>query len=180
MEANYQAKESEVATLNEKNANLTADLDDLKSELNNAMSLGSESQEKTTQLSNELQELKSKLESTQSENANLQSQLQEFNDLLLKKDGEISNLSDSIGEKEKLIEAQTSLIEEVETELSELKPPEIGSGGFVSDERVTCPMCGAVGQNIKQIEDKGKVLSYVGHIPMYAKKHVCKKCGYEF
>ena len=25
-----------------------------------------------------------------------------------------------------------------------------------------------------------EVLSYVGNIPMYAKKHVCKKCGYEF
>ena len=99
---------------------------------------------------------------------------------MLQKNGEINNLSGSIGEKEKLIEAQTSLIEEVETELSELKPPDIGSGGFVSDERTTCPMCGAVGHNIKQIEDKGKVLSYVGHIPMYAKKHVCKKCGYEF
>ena len=83
-------------------------------------------------------------------------------------------------EKEKLIEAQTARIEEAETELSELKPPEIGAGGFANDERVTCPMCGAVGGNIKQTEDKSKVLSYVGHIPMYAKKHVCKKCGYEF
>jgi hypothetical protein len=41
-------------------------------------------------------------------------------------------------------------------------------------------MCGAVGHNIKVEEDKTKVLSYVGHIPMYAKKHVCKKCGYDF
>jgi len=41
-------------------------------------------------------------------------------------------------------------------------------------------MCGSVGGDIKTVEDKTKVLSYVGHIPMYAKKHVCKKCGYEF
>ena len=75
---------------------------------------------------------------------------------------------------------QTLWDEEVETELSELKPPEIGAGGFLSDERVTCPMCGAVGHDIKMEEDKSKVLSYVGHIPMYAKKHVCKKCGYDF
>ena len=36
------------------------------------------------------------------------------------------------------------------------------------------------GHDIKTMEDKTKVLSYVGHIPMYAKKNVCKKCGYEF
>ncbi|MFW9880585.1 MAG: hypothetical protein ACFFG0_46545, partial [Candidatus Thorarchaeota archaeon] len=78
------------------------------------------------------------------------------------------------------LESTTAHLHEVETELEELKPPEIGKGGFASDERITCPMCGAVGSNIKVTEDKTKVLSYVGHIPMYAKKHVCKKCGYEF
>ena len=56
---------------------------------------------------------------------------------------------------------------------------EIGAGEFISEE-ITCPMCSAVGGKIKIIEDKSKILSYVGHIPMYAKKHVCKKCGYEF
>ena len=36
------------------------------------------------------------------------------------------------------------------------------------------------GTEIKDIEDKSKVLSYVGHMPMYARKHSCKKCGYEW
>lgn len=57
---------------------------------------------------------------------------------------------------------------------------EIGAGEFVSEEKITCPMCSAVGGKIKTIEGRSKILSYVGHIPMYAKKHVCKKCGYEF
>jgi len=100
--------------------------------------------------------------------------------MLLQKDTNIQELSNNIGAKEKLIEAQTVHLDEVETELGELKPPEMGTGGFASDERTTCPMCGSVGRDVKQIEDKTKVLSYVGHIPMYAKKHVCKKCGYEF
>jgi hypothetical protein len=89
-------------------------------------------------------------------------------------------LTDQVSEKEQVLESTTAHLTEVESELDELKPPEIGAGGFASDERITCPMCGAVGSNIKVIEDKTKVLSYVGHIPMYAKKHVCKKCGYEF
>ena len=114
------------------------------------------------------------------ENAQLTNQVTELNNLLLQKDTQLKDLSENIGQKDKLIQAQTAHLEEVETELTELKPPEIGGGGFMGEERVTCPMCGAVGNNIKQIEDKSKVLSYVGHIPMYAKKHVCKKCGYEF
>ena len=48
------------------------------------------------------------------------------------------------------------------------------------DIRIMCPMCGAVDRDIKTIEDRSKVLTYIGHIPMYAKKNVCKKCGYEF
>ncbi|MHA2473154.1 MAG: hypothetical protein ACXAES_07975, partial [Promethearchaeota archaeon] len=85
-----------------------------------------------------------------------------------------------MSEKEQIIETTTAHLTEVESELEEYRPPDMGAGGFASEERITCPMCGAVGHDIKTVEDKGKVLSYVGHIPMYAKKHVCKKCGYEF
>ena len=49
---------------------------------------------------------------------------------------------------------------------------------YSMDSRIICPMCSAT--NIKDMEDKTKVLSYVGHVPIYAKKHVCRKCGYEF
>ena len=104
----------------------------------------------------------------------------ELNNILLQKDNKIQELTEKMGDNEKLISAQTAHLEEVENELGELKPPELGTGGFASEERTTCPMCGSTGSSIKQIEDKTKVLSYVGHIPMYAKKHVCKKCGYEF
>ncbi|MFW9824953.1 MAG: hypothetical protein ACFFE4_18575, partial [Candidatus Thorarchaeota archaeon] len=104
----------------------------------------------------------------------------ELNNTLLQKDTKIQELTDSVEKKEHEIEATTAHLSEVESELEELKPPDIGSGGFASEERITCPMCGAVGGDIKSVEDKSKVLSYVGHIPMYAKKHVCKKCGYEF
>ena len=98
----------------------------------------------------------------------------------MQRDTQIQELTEDVSEKVHEIESTSAHLSEVESELEELKPPDIGAGGFASEERITCPMCGAVGSNIKQIEDKTKVLSYVGHIPMYAKKHVCKKCGYEF
>jgi DNA repair exonuclease SbcCD ATPase subunit len=114
------------------------------------------------------------------ETAKLNSQIEELNNFISMKDAKIEELSSSLGEKEKIIGDTTAQLEEVEAELDEFKPPEIGTGGFAAEERVTCPMCGAVGSDIKTVEDKSKVLSYIGHIPMYAKKQVCKKCGYEF
>jgi chromosome segregation ATPase len=41
-----------------------------------------------------------------------------------------------------------------------------------------CPQCGARGLEIKEFEDKTKVLSYTPLV--YAKKRVCTKCSYEF
>jgi len=46
---------------------------------------------------------------------------------------------------------------------------------------ITCPMCGANGKkSFKIVEDKSKILSYISIVPMYAKKYICKFCGYEF
>ncbi|MFX1344460.1 MAG: hypothetical protein ACFFAI_05090 [Promethearchaeota archaeon] len=142
---------------------------DLETQLNEANSTISANQ-------SEIEDLTSKL----SEMDKLNAQLGELNNTLLQRDTQIQELTDALGEKEQALESTSAHLSEVESELEELKPPDIGSGGFAADERITCPMCGAVGHDIKTVEDKGKVLSYVGHIPMYAKKNVCKKCGYEF
>ena len=45
--------------------------------------------------------------------------------------------------------------------------------------RKVCPNCGASGSAIKEVEDKTKIVSYIPK-PIYAKKNVCTKCGYEF
>ncbi|MHA2120547.1 MAG: hypothetical protein ACW990_04990 [Promethearchaeota archaeon] len=134
----------------------------------------------TVHWNNYLEELTSKLSTSQGEITQLNSQLTELNNTLLQRDTQVQDLTESMSEKEQLIETTTAHLSEVESELEEYKPPDMGAGGFASEERITCPMCGAVGHDIKTVEDKSKVLSYVGHIPMYAKKHVCKKCGYEF
>ncbi|TXT60867.1 MAG: hypothetical protein BAJALOKI2v1_70019 [Promethearchaeota archaeon] len=46
--------------------------------------------------------------------------------------------------------------------------------------QLECPQCGHSGSDIKMVEDKSKVLSYEGHVPIYGMKCVCKKCGYEW
>ena len=49
-----------------------------------------------------------------------------------------------------------------------------------SGERRACPECGAVGIDIKTFEDRDKVLDYLDHKPIYARKYTCRKCGCEF
>ncbi|MFW9827188.1 MAG: hypothetical protein ACFFEY_06355 [Candidatus Thorarchaeota archaeon] len=66
----------------------------------------------------------------------------------------------------------------MEAELSALQP-EVPTK-YVSEERLVCPNCGARGKDLKVEEDKTKILSYIGHAPMYAKINVCKRCGYKF
>ena len=45
--------------------------------------------------------------------------------------------------------------------------------------RRQCPNCGASGFAVKEVEDKSRILSYIPK-PIYAKKFVCTKCGFEF
>ena len=48
-------------------------------------------------------------------------------------------------------------------------------------KRKICPNCGAKGKDLREEEDKTKILYSMGrYSKMYAKKNVCKKCGYEW
>ncbi|MBD3211773.1 MAG: hypothetical protein GF311_04120 [Candidatus Lokiarchaeota archaeon] len=44
--------------------------------------------------------------------------------------------------------------------------------------RRVCPKCG--GTDFKEESDKSKVLHQQGGLKIYAKKTICKNCGYEF
>jgi len=138
------------------------------------------SEEINNSLNKEIDDLKNKISIVEEENAKLTSQLAELNNLLLQKDSEIEELNKTISKKDKFIEEQTVHLEKLKAKLFELQPPDILTGEVTAEARVKCVNCGAVGKDIKVVEDKTKVLSYIGNIPMYAKKHVCKKCGYEF
>ena len=103
---------------------------------------------------------------------------EEITNSLTEKDSKIKELNDALAEKDNIIDAQNAKIEKAETELTALQP--VAPTTYTSEDRLTCPSCGAVGKDLKAEEDKSKVLSYVGHTPMYAKRNVCKKCGYIF
>ena len=48
-----------------------------------------------------------------------------------------------------------------------------------SSNKRQCPICGAIGPDIKEYDDKTRIISYVPR-RIYAKKRVCIKCRYEF
>ena len=89
---------------------------------------------------------------------------------------------------EEFSEPKVSQIVEHVEELSEPESPhmmehekELGeSQDLSSKQRLTCPKCGAFGHNLNSLDDKSKVLSYMGSRPIYRKKYACRKCGEEF
>ena len=44
--------------------------------------------------------------------------------------------------------------------------------------RIECPKCKDL--NVKEVEDKSKVVAYFNHKPVYKKKCVCRQCTYEW
>jgi hypothetical protein len=65
----------------------------------------------------------------------------------------------------------SEIVEKQEEEAKmEEKPPVEG--------RRICPDCG--GTTFQTMEDKGQVLHQMGGVKIYAKKYVCKSCGYEY
>ena len=65
----------------------------------------------------------------------------------------------------------SALVEEQEAEeKAKEKPPVEG--------RRVCPQCN--GTSFKEVEDKSQILHQMGGIKIYAKKHICRTCGYEF
>lgn len=89
---------------------------------------------------------------------------------------------------EELSESETPQIVEHVEELSEPEAPhmvehekELGeSQDLSSKQRLACPKCGAFGYDLNSVDDKSKVLSYMGSRPIYRKKYACRKCGEEF
>ncbi|MFX1346981.1 MAG: coiled-coil domain-containing protein, partial [Promethearchaeota archaeon] len=145
----------------------------LESTLNNIKNESASKDEeigKFTLLIKELEEVKDKL--------NLE--LIEKTEMLAEKNSIIKELNEDLDEKNNEIESQTKQLQECKDKLEEFKPPDITSGTFSYDNRIICPNCGAVGKHIEKVDDKKKVLSYIGSIPMYAKKYVCKNCTYEW
>jgi chromosome segregation ATPase len=176
-------------------ANLAKSKDDMSSELEKAKEKMSELENKVNEIDKlnlevydlkktitlkdeSLAKIKTEMESLSPKLTELIKINEELKKSVAEKESKITELMESLAEKEKVLDEQKSRIVKAETELAALKPSEPTQ--FTSEERLVCPKCGARGKDLKVEEDKSKVLGYVGHVPMYAKTNVCKKCGEKF
>jgi len=161
-------------------------ISEIENDLNRSISNNNTKDEEIRRLSGkteELSQLTGLIEEVDTEKNNLEAQLKYLSE---QKESEIKSLESALIVKNKLLEAQAICIEEVEKEIEMLKPPEVensklldlGKPEYPYETRITCPRCPAVGKNIREVDDKDRILSYLGNIPMYAKKYVCKICGY--
>ena len=175
-------KDGEINSLEEKCSDLNSELEKNKpriAELENQINeLTSSEENETANLKSEISNLKSEISNLTSKVEELTSKNEEITKSISEKESKLGELSKSLEEKEKVIGEQKAHLEKAETELSALKPAEPTES--TSEDRLTCPSCGAVGKDIKSEEDKSKILGYIGHKPMLGKKNVCKKCGQQF
>ena len=179
-ELNYLAKlyDKEKSLLSLERENSKNEISILKKKIKKINQLISEKEEKIKELENDFTNIiSSKDEEISKLKTDLNNKIENLNESLSQKEADFSS---EIQLKEKTIEEQKAQIEKLESELNELKVPESLASDLASGGRLKCAQCGALGKNIKVVEDKTKPLSYMGNIPMYAKINVCKKCGYEF
>lgn len=174
--ANLYDKEKSLLSLELENSK--KEISTFKKKIKKINQLISEKEEKIKELENDFTNIiSSKDEEISKLKTDLNNKIENLNESLSQKEADFSS---EIQLKEKTIEEQKAQIEKLESELNELKDPESLASDLASGGRLKCAMCGALGKNIKVVEDKTKPLSYMGNIPMYAKINVCKKCGYEF
>ncbi len=167
------ASEQEISSINSELKSAHDKISELQDNLDHSTSQ-IESKDK------EISKLTAVFEELDMERSALNSKLSEVKELLLQKESRFKALTNALDEKDHKLEAQSIRLEELEKDLEDLKPPEIGELAFSYETRITCPKCDAVGKDIRTVEDKDTVLSYIGNIPMYAKKYVCKSCGYDW
>lgn len=198
LEKDLGIKEAELQYLaklyDDETSSLTQDLErekekaaKLEGQLNEITNKFSEVNNKLTIITSEKDTLCSKIPSLEKEIEKLREEFRSANHKIneqqtkiSQREDQIQELSEEIKNKDTVIEEQKSLYEALEIELKEYKGPESIADDLSAGDRLKCVQCGSVGKDIKVVEDKSKPLSYVGNIPMYAKYHVCKRCGFKF
>ncbi|MFX1444710.1 MAG: hypothetical protein ACFFHV_14955 [Promethearchaeota archaeon] len=197
-EKDLEIKQAELQYLaklyDEETTKLTKELEDEKkkaekyeNELNESTASLSEKQEEISNLTSKIENFKDNISSMEQEIEKLRTELEGANhkvesqqNIISQHETRILEMTEEIKNKEIIIEEQTTLYEALQIELKEYKGPQVIEDETPVGDRLKCSKCGSVGKDIKVVEDKSKALSYVGNIPMYAKYHVCKRCGFQF
>lgn len=117
-------------------------------------------------------------EKLRDENKKLNKENLKLNSQVSEKTTIISTLNEKVRETEKLVNSQRLYIEQIEEK--EETNNQLDKFQTFGEHRITCPLCHATGSDIKEVEDRNKILDYYDHKPIYAKKRECKKCGYKF
>jgi chromosome segregation ATPase len=170
--------------IREINANMASAINEKDEEIAELNGKIAEGETKANGLQANIDELNSKIEALEGEKAALQSEKNEItnekdrlNAKIAMFEQKVESLNSQLGDLNARIAEMESTIADQDRKNKELEPVSPESE-FHSENRIICPMCGST--DIKNVEDKNRVLSYVGHVPIYAKKRVCKKCSYEF
>jgi myosin heavy subunit len=182
LNAQYREKESQVNRLN--------------NQINSLQSSNEAYQQQVKQLTDECAQLQAHIPGLQQQ----VQELQQHNSMLQQQIGpmqaQIAKLQEEIVYKEKRIEElkepkavmPSSLAQGITDQATSYSTgPSLTSATTSTPSpavqmgtgRRLCPNCGASGFAVKEVEDKTRILSYIPK-PIYAKKFVCTKCGFEF
>ncbi len=168
-----ESEKEDVAKLNEQINEIADKLAAINNETSNSTSEKENFSVKLVSLIEELEKLRNELQEANKK-------IDEQQILISQQEAKIQEMIEQIKNKDIIIEEQTAHFETLEMELKEYKGTEAIAGDTSNGDRLKCSKCGSVGKDIKVVEDKTKPLSYVGNMPMYAKIHVCKRCGFQF
>ena len=129
-------------------------------------------------------ELEKQLNDINSIITDLNRRIKELEDILSQKELEIQKLKELVGEKDQIITQQAAQKTQIKSvpkpDQKLVLTPQEALVEVKSGERKICPECGAVGHDIKTLENRDKILDYLDHKPIYARKYICIKCGHEF
>ena len=171
----------ELKETQEKLASTTRELEEARNlsntDMNNIKKLLDDSNAKNSVLEKQLQDINSVI-------TDLNRRIKELEDILSQKENEIQKLKELLIEKDKIISQQTVQVSQTprvpKPEQKLVLEPQESLVEITSGESIVCPECGAVGVDIKTTENRDKILEYLDHKPIYAKKYICRKCGHEF
>jgi hypothetical protein len=173
---------------------LTSQIQNLQGTIQSYQNQITQSNEEKAQLQALIPQLQSQLQQIQQENMNMQQQIGPMQAQINKLQEEVSYKDRRIQElKEPKAVMPSSLAQGITSQTTQFgSSPSFGTStpapttpipatdasGLGSGRKI-CPNCGATGFAIKEVEDKSKIISYIPK-PIYAKKLLCSKCGFEF
>jgi septal ring factor EnvC (AmiA/AmiB activator) len=195
--------QAQINNLNTQNSQLRAQLQEKDNQLNRISSQLQSLQSSNEGYQQQVQHLTNQNAQLQAHIPGLEQQLQELqqhNSILQQQIGplqsQITKLQEEVLYKEKRIQElkepkavmPSSLAQGITNQTSpysstpSLSPTSAttpSSSSQIGSGRRVCPNCGASGFAVKEVEDKTRIISYIPK-PIYAKKYVCTKCGFEF